>query len=371
VFPPLPPLTVAALVLVAALLASVLPRPPWLDRLAAWVGAASPLGWYLLGVVLGPVLHLLEGALLDACRPALAAALGWVAVRAGAAAAVPPEPDAQWTGRRIVATAGALLIPAALLAAAARWLPPEVAAAWKPAFPAIATLAAAMAVAASGDLRRTFPWVLIVTALASLWLLPHARRADLPRLAAWGGFAAAGVVLSGVLAARLRRGPAAPDPGTIAAIVLAGGLGLATRTSPLVVCGLLGAALARWSASHRELAHELAVSEPAVAAVLWVAAGALLGGPFPAVAVAAVALALTPLVWARLFEAAPRPNRTLALVVVLSFTLAMSHLLTAETATALVTSAALAIILVSAVQARPALHPGRLTSPTRAAEVSS
>jgi hypothetical protein len=358
----LSPLAVTALVLVAALLASALPRPAWLDRLAAWVGAASPLAWYGAGLVLGPVLHVVDDAVLTACMPALAAAIGWLAVRAGAEAARPLEPGDGWTPRLVVTATGALVLPAALLYAAGRWLPPGIAPAWQPLFPMIATLAATMALVAASDLRRLFPWVLIVAAVTLLWLFPHARRADLPRLGAWAVFAAGGIVLCGVLAARLRTDPTGPDPATIAVIVLGGGLGLATRTSPLLLCGVLGAVLARWSVRHRRVAEELSTSEPTVTALLWVAAGAMAGGPLPAVGAGAFVLALTPLLWTRVFGAVPRAHRGLALAVILSFTLTAARQLEADTAAAARTAAALALLITVAA--------GRLTTPTRAPEVS-
>jgi hypothetical protein len=363
---PLRPIIAAALVGVAALLATLLPRPVWLARVLDRVGAIPHLGWFLLGIVLGPALGLLDDALLRACVPAIGCALGWVAAGAGATVGTPRPPDERRTARELVVIAAALLVPAALLYAAGRFLPATIAPAWKPAPAVIATLVAALLVAGAAA-ARTIAAALLVAAAALVTLLPHAHRADAWHAAAWVAFAAGGAATGALLAARLARRAPTPLPATIAGVALAAGIGLATGTSPLLVCGLTGAALARWSSAHTRLALDIGATEPVAAATLWVAAGALIVGPLPAVALAAVLLALVPLVRQRFL--APNPSgRTLGLAIVLSFTFTAASPL-GPSAGAVRTAAALALLLT----ALPALVRGAgrpLTSRHRNAEVS-
>jgi hypothetical protein len=365
---PLRPLIAAALIGVAALLATLLPRPVWLARVLDRMGAVPQLGWFLVGVVLGPVLGLLDDALLRACVPALGCAIGWVAAGAGAAIGTPRSRDERRTARDLAVIAAAVLMPAALLYAAGRFLPATFAPAWKPAPAVIATLVAALLVAGAADVRTTAA-ALVVAAAALASLLPHARRADAWHAAAWVAFALGGAATSTLLAAGLARRAPTALPATIAGVALAAGIGLASGTSPLLVCALTGAALARWSPAHARLALDFGVTEPVAVAALWVAAGALIGGPLPAVAVAAVLLALVPLVRQRFLPPTPS-GRTLGLAIALSFTFTVAGPL-GSMAGALRTAVALALLLT----AWPALVRGpglesRLTSRHRSAEVS-
>ncbi|MGH7539353.1 MAG: hypothetical protein ACREMF_12015, partial [Gemmatimonadales bacterium] len=279
---PLPPLVATALVAVAALLATRLARPPWLSGALGWAATASPLGWYLVGTLLGPALELLDHPLLEASIPVLACAIGWVACRAAAGLASPIDTRTV-RASGIVADVVAFLAPAGLLVAALRLLPPALVPVWKPVWPTVATLAAALAVAGAASLRHATIGALIVASGAVFALLPLATSAGLRETAQWMGFTLGGAVLCTLFAERLARGSDTPMPGMIAAICLGAGIGLASGASPFVVCALTGLALARWSPAHARLARELATSEPAVAAVLWVAAGALVSGPFPGV----------------------------------------------------------------------------------------
>lgn len=365
---PLRPIIAAALVGVAALLATFLPRPVWLARVLDRMGAMPHLGWFLLGVVLGPALGVLDDDLLHACVPVLGCAIGWVAARAGAAIGAPPHPEERSAARDLAIIAAALLVPAALLYAAGRFLPATIAPAWKPAPAVIATLVASLLVAGAAD-ARTIAAALFVTAVSLVTLLPHAHRADAGRAAAWVAFAAGGAATSALLAARLARGVSTPMPATIAGVALAAGIGLATGTSPLLVCALTGAALARWSSAHTRVALDIGVTEPVAAAVLWVAAGASIGGPLPAVVAAAVLLALVPLVRHGFHpQVASSAGRTLGLAIVLSFTFTAAGPL-GPNAAAVRTAAALALLLAALpVLVRGAGRP--LTSRHRNVEVS-
>ncbi|HEU5171478.1 MAG TPA: hypothetical protein VFU46_13110 [Gemmatimonadales bacterium] len=366
---PLRPIVAAALFGVAALLATLLPRPVWLARVLDRMEAVPHLGWFLLGVVLGPVLGLLDDDVLRASVPALGCAIGWVAAGAGAAIGTPRPPEERRTARELAVIAAALLLPAALLYAAGRFLPATIAPAWTPVPAVIATLVAALLVADAADVR-SLTAALLVAAAALVTLLPHARRADVWHAAAWLGFAAGGAATSALLAARLARRAPTALPATIAGVALAAGIGLASGTSPLLVCALTGAALARWSSAHAGLALDIGATAPVADAALWVAAGALIGAPLPAIALAAVLLALVPL--ARQWFLPPAASgRTLGLAIALSFTFTAGGPL-GPSAGAVRTAAALALLLT----ALPALVRGadsksRLTSRHRNVEVSA
>lgn len=373
---PLPPLIAVALVAVAGLAATRLPYPPWLLRALRAGAAATPLGWYLLGVVLGPALGLLDASLLEACTPALACGIGWVAARAGAALAAPPPPDHHWSFRETVDAGAAWLVPAALLYAAARLLPDRFAPAWPPLSPEVVTLAAAVAVAgATGSRRVAFVAVLAAGAALIAQLPPlHGRLAGLPRPAVWAAFTVLGIALTAVLADRIARRAPAALPGAIAGVCLGAGVGLATGASPLIVCAGCGFLLARRSPAFTRLASDLQISEQAVAVPLWVAAGAQIGvgGPFPAVALAAVLLALWPLLRPRLAAAPVRADGSLGLAVALSFSFTAAPPVVGGGVShaAVVTAVALAILLTRAINGLGRLSEARLTSGARRVEVS-
>jgi len=367
--PPLSPLIAVALLAIAGVAASRLPRPEWVVRALQAVEAATPLGWYLLGVVLGPALGLLDRTLLDACTPVLACAIGWIAARAGAGLAAPRAPDDRSAGRDAAVAGVAVVIPAALLYAAGRYLAPPLAPDWQPVGPVIATLAATVTLAGAADSRRALILALLA-AVAGLVAQPtHGQLAGLPFPAAWVAFTIAGVALAALLADRIARRATASLPGTIAGVCLGAGVGLATGASPLVVCALAGAALARWSPPFARLSDDLAITEPAVAAVLWVAAGALISGPYPAVALAAALLALWPLLRARLARAAPRGDAAFGLAVASSFAFSGGPA-AARWGPAMVTAAAIGLLVLRAVPAPRSLATPRLTSDARRAEVS-
>jgi hypothetical protein len=368
--PPLPPLVAVALLAIAGVLASRLPRPAWIARALQAIGAAAPLGWYVIGVVLGPVLGLLDRPLLDACAPVLACAIGWIAARAGAALAAPRPPDDRFAIRDAAAAGAALVIPAALLFAAGRYLAPPIAPDWTPEAPVIATLAAAVTLAGAAGRRYAIILALLAATGGILAQPSIGRVAGLPFPAAWAVFTIAGVALAALLANQIARRAAAPLSGTIAAICLGAGVGFATGASPLVVCALVGAALARWSPPFARLSDDLAITAPAVAAVLWMAAGAQFSGPFPSVALAAALLAFWPLVHARLARGASRTDQTFGLAVASSFAYTAGPA-AGRWGPAVVTAAAIGLLVLRAIPAFWSFAAPRLTSGARRAEVSA
>lgn len=368
---PLPPLVAAALVALAALLATYLPRPPWLAAVLAGARRAPPIAWLLIGVILGPLLGVLDGSLALGLTPIVACAIGWVAAGAAARLTGPESPLREpWTAGTIAELVAAFVLPAALVYGATRVLPPTVAPVWKPVWPVIAVLSASLALAAAPRSGAATALSLLVTAGALLALFPHARRSDLPPIALWLGFALGGTLVGVLVATRLGRQPKTRAPATITALCLAAGIGIASGTSPYLVCGLLGLALAKWGPGYERLADELAPTSSTVGALLWFAAGALAGGRFPPVLVAALLLALWPGVRRRFAGAVASSRHTLGLALALSYALTAERTLGAVERGALVTASALALLLTSLVPARtPA--PAPLTSPTPPAEVTA
>jgi hypothetical protein len=357
---PLPPLVAAALLCVAVLLAAQLSRPSPIAQLLQWAAGSAPLGWYLLGAVLGPGIGLLDRALLEASAPVVAIAVGWVTARAGAELAGRRPGPGAWA-------VGAFLVPAVLLVAAARWLLAPSSEEWRVIGPIVATLTAALALAGTASPGRAAAGSMALAAAALIAvLLPLTRVTDLKQVALWLGYAAGGTVLCAGLAIRLaRRG--SPRAATLAALCLAAGIGAVSGTSPMVVCALMGFVLASWSIPHARLAGELAIHEPTVAAVLWTTAGAAIGGPLATVAVAAVLVALWPLGRRILAGIAPA-EPTLGLAIAVNFLLTPGHG-TGDVERAVPTIAALGLLLV---RVTPVTHAAeRLTPPARRVEVSA
>ena len=368
---PLPPLAAAALIALAALLATYLPRPPWLVLVLAGARRAPPIGWLLIGVVLGPLLGVLDGALLEGLTPVVACAIGWIAAGAAARLTAPQSPIREpWTPADVAGLVAAFVLPAALLYGALRFLPPNVAPVWKPVWPVIAVLSASVALAAAPRAGAATAVSLLVTAGALFTLFPRAHKSDLPPIAMWLGFGLGGVVLCVLVATRLGRQPKTRAAATITALCLAAGIGNASGASPYLVCGLLGVALAKWGPGYERLADELAPTASTVAALLWFAAGTLAGGRFPQVYVAAALLALWPALRRRFAVAVPAARQTLGLALVLSYALTAERTLGPIERGALVTAASVALLVISLVPARNAA-PAPLTSPTPRAEVTA
>jgi hypothetical protein len=363
---PLPPLIAAALLAAAVLLAARLPRPAWITPVLHWASAASPLGWYLLGVGLGPGLGLLDRSLLESLTPVTALTVGWLSARAGAElASRETEPGAR-PALAMLGALGAFVAPVLLLLAAARWLLTPSTHQWTVIGPIAATLGVALALARTARPRRgaAAPLLLTIAALAAL-LLPIGRGADLKPVAIGLGYAIGGATLCAALAARLAR-RSSPVTATIAALCLGAGIGTVTGASPMVVCALIGFALARWSPPHARLVDELAIHEPTVTAVLWTTVGAAFAGPFPLVAVAAALAALWSL-GRRLLAAGALTDSSLGLAIAVNYLLIAGPGMGAVER-AVPTIAALALLLARVTPMPRAAE--RLTPPAPRVEVS-
>jgi hypothetical protein len=366
--PVISPLFAVALLAFAAIAATRLhwvrrpepasPRPPIL----------APLGWYAVGIVLGPVLGLLDHRLLEAGAPALMLAAGWVAARAGSATAAPPEtrPSAAIRAGVFTDAVAAWVVPAALLYAAARFLATPLAPAWEPRLPIVAVLAAGLAVMSGA--RRPVTTLVALCALvgAVLVSLPPGNVLGVPRPAVWIGIAVAGILGTGIVWQWIARRTTVPLSGAVAALPIGAGVGLATGASPVVVCALAGAVATRRSQPPARLGIDLARSEAPAAAMLWVAAGAQAGGPLAAVAIAAVALSLWPMARRLAARTAAPGDPTMGLALVLSYVWTTGR----DSPEPLVTAVAIAVLLAGSVSARGRGDPSRLTSGLAPAEVS-
>ncbi|HJQ67059.1 MAG TPA: hypothetical protein VJ816_11810 [Gemmatimonadales bacterium] len=364
---PLSPILAATLVAAAVLLASRLPIPDPIARGLHWGTTVTSLGWYLLGVLLGPGLGLLDRDALAACAPLLTVAIGWVAARAGAELARPEAELTPWSMPRALEAIGAFLVPAALLAGAARWLMVPSIEQWKVIAPAIVTLAAAVALAGTGNPRRVLfgSFILALTALVAL-LLPHPSRTEVKRLVIALAIAIGGAGMCAAIAARLvRRASILPE--TIAALCLAAGIGAVSRVSSLVVCGVVGFTLARRSLPHEHLAAELRIHEPVAAAIVWLFAGAMLGGSLAVVGLATGLVALWPM-GRRLIGGATEIDSTLGLAIAMGFALTAGAGL-GDWTRAVPTIVALGFLLVRVIPTTRAVEP--LTPPARPVEVSA
>jgi hypothetical protein len=365
---PLPPIVAAGLVAVAALLATRLQLPTFITRALGWGKSVAPLGWFLLGAILGPGLGLVDHTLLEACAPILAIATGWVAARAGAELATREAP-ASWSWAHVLDAAAALLLPAALLGAAVLGQLTPTQQEWRVLGPTVLTMTAAAALAGSGNAARLTPISLAVAVAALVaMLLPHTTVADAKRLVLATGYTIGGAWLCTALAARLaRRG--ALLPGTIAALILAAGIGYVMRLSPLVVCAVLGFALVRRSAPHARLAAELRLHEPVAVAVLWTLVGAGVSGPLVPVALATALFALWP-IGRRLIGGPADLDATLGLAIAANFAMTAGPVL-GEWGRAVPTVAALGLLLVRIMPDIRWRTAERLTSPAARIEVSA
>jgi hypothetical protein len=366
--PALSPPLAAVLVLVAVIAATYLPSLRRLAHLAEANPVLTPLGWYGTGILLGPGLGVVDRRLLSAALPALVLAAGWVAARAGGQLVRRSQlPD----GGRVLALPDSLagwLLPALALYAAQRFLPAGLAPAWEPPLPVLVALAAAMTLACGADRRFATVVALGALVVALLAPLPHDRSFfRRPPQIVWIGVGAAAVGLTAVLWQWIARRANAPLRGSLAGLAIGAGVGLATGVSPLVVCGLAAAALARRSPIGTTPAWEdLARSEAPAAAILWVAAGAQFGGPIGPVAGTVAVLALWPLVRRLTVRGAAEADRHLGLAVVLSYAWTTKP----TDAPALVTAVAIALLLIEALAPHRQAATARLTRGLASVEVS-
>jgi len=301
------PLAVLLLLAAAGLAALRLPRADRTGRGPVSAFVTGDLAFYLLGVLLGPVLHVLTSGTLLVLVPALAIALGWIGARVGLglAAALPITSErAPVSLRSVAGPVLTLLAPAAALWVLARAVAP-IAGALTPTLPTALTLAAAIGFAMAAPTSTGSQWsaesvpvtswlLAAIAATAAVAMLPPVVAGRLGS-ARWPILAALIVLLVGTLAVILVRKSESPHLLLLVTLALGSGAGLAMGVSPFVA-GTVGAVLlAALLPSPAAVEWRLALGVRPIGAALWVIAGAAAAIPrpwhlVPAAVVAVVAL---------------------------------------------------------------------------------
>jgi len=261
----------------------------------------------LLGLLLGPGIDFLDRATLTTLSPLIAFAVGWVAAGFGARWEWRMVRRIGWErAARLLAGAAAAFVSVGLGGWAATRLVPGLGAAWTPAMPTVLTLAALAAMSGPEALRRLARITAIpgatartlglaalldvgagILAFSLVLATSHARHTFagiVGGVLLWLAQAAGAGVLTALVYLALTR-LLAPRVDTalalLAALLVGSGIGWGTDSSPFIVCGL-GAALIvniPGQPERRQVQKALAAWEPALLALVAVAAGALLARP--------------------------------------------------------------------------------------------
>jgi hypothetical protein len=316
------PILALALVAAAGLAATHLRLPALRHRLSLYRPPAAG-GWapfVLLGLLLGPGLDVLDRATLRTLAPVTALGVGWIGATFGARLdwrIVRRMPRRAWALAALQAGVvfGATALAAWLLARAL----PALAAAWRPARPALLILAAAATVSGPGavalvaraaGVRRTLVKVFeraamldtLIGALAVTLTLavyhPRQTFASLPlAVLEWIAVAVAASGGVGILFLWLSRIRTAPTPDVqgldlLGVMLFGAGIGYAADLSPFVVCALAAALIVNLSPARRRVQASLAGGEQPIYAGFLIVAGALLDLPTLWVLPAVVVLGL-------------------------------------------------------------------------------
>lgn len=366
------PFAVLLLLAAAGLAALRLPRADRTGRGPVSAFVTGDLAFYLLGVLLGPVLHVLTSGTLLVLVPALAIALGWIGARVGLgiAAALPiASARATVSMRSLAGPVFTLLAPAAALWVLARAVAP-VAGALTPTLPTALTLGAAIGIAMAALPNTSSQWsaesvpvtswlLAAIAATAAVAMLPPVVAGRLGS-ARWPILAALIVLVVGTLAVILARRNASPRLLLLVTLVLASGAGLAMGVSPFVG-GMIGALLlAALLPSPAAVEWRLALGVRPIGAALWVIAGAAATIPRPWHLVPAAVVAVVALLagWmGRLRNVTQEPGSAIGLAIVINYVLTLGSF------NSLITTASLALLGSQLL--------GRLTGGGARAEVSA
>ena len=288
------PLLALALVAAAGIAVTRLPLPRLRHTLALDLILAAGAPLVLLGLLLGPGLGVLDRPTLRALAPVAALGIGWVGAVFGARLEwrfLRRIPPAVW---RLAALQAAIVFALTALAA---WLlmrrVPALAAAWRPALPAVLTLAAAATVSGPGavalvaravgarrSVAKTFERAAALDAAFGALAFALALALYHPR-GPFAGLSAAVAASGGVgvlflWLARLR--PDASELGLdlLGVMLFGAGVGYAAAVSPFVVCALATALIVNLSPHKRRVRALLEGWEHPIYAVFLIVAGALL-----------------------------------------------------------------------------------------------
>lgn len=314
------PVLALAVVLAAGLVVTRLPHIPHPTGLRLDLVASAGLPLVLLGILLGPVLHLLDGDVLRALAPATALGIAWIGGVFGASLGwryVRKVPPALWLLAGVEALA--VLAVTALLGWELTRVIPALGPALSPTLPTVFALASiavvtgpsavamtAHAVGIRRSVRQAFEiaaWLdTAAGALAFVLVLTiyHPRQPAGGVTLGWISWLGLGIA-SGLLFGFLYLGlthfledPEELDLGLLGVMLFGGGVGYAADLSPFVICAVAAVVIVNRS-PHRHAAIALLRSwEHPVSAILLILAGALLTVPTLWILVMAVLL-----VWAR------------------------------------------------------------------------
>lgn len=311
------PILALAVVLVAGLVVTRLPRIPHPTALRLDLVASVGLPLVLLGILLGPVLHLLDGDVLRALAPATALGIAWIGAVFGASLAgryVRKIPRALWLLAAVEALA--VLGVTGLLGWELTRVLPRLGAALRPTVPTVFALAAiavvtgpavvamtAQAVGIRRSVRQAFEIAAWLDTAAGALAFILVLTAYHPREPAggvtlgwvsWLGLAVASGLLFGFLYLGLTHfamDPEERDLTLLGVLLFGGGVGYAADLSPFVICAVAAGVIVNRS-PHRHAAIALLREwEHPISAILLILAGALLTFPTYWVLVAALALA--------------------------------------------------------------------------------
>lgn len=408
------PVLALAVVLAAGLAVTRLPRLPHPQALRLDLVATAGLPLVILGILLGPVLHLLDGDVLRALDPAMALGIAWAGAAFGASLAwryVRRIPRALWLLAGIEAVV--VLVATGLAGWELVKVIPPLGAALRPTLPTVCALASiavvtgpsavamtARAVGIRRSVRQAFEiaaWLdtaagaLAFTLVLTLYHPREPSGGVTLGWVSWLGLAVASGLLFGILYLGLTRFSSEPeerDLGLLGVILFGAGVGYAADLSPFVICAVSGAVIVNRSPHrHRALALLRAWDHP-VSAILLIFAGALVTFPTYWIVPAALALvgaraasrwgsvrvARGPLGLARLLPPdlglAGVAQGTIAVALALNFYILYGPADGGPVVTIALIGLGLNLLLAPAAMTR-ALKPAPLTAPAAAAELTT
>jgi len=310
------PVLALAIVLVAGLAVTRLPRLPHPSALRLDLVVSAGLPLVILGILLGPALGILDTDVLRALAPTTALGIAWIGAVFGASLSwryVRRIPQALWV--LAAAEAAAVLAATGLAGWALTRLVPRLGAAFRPTLPTVCTLAAiavvtgpsavamtARAVGIRRSVRQAFEiaaWLdtaagaLAFTLVLALYH-PREPAGGLPLgWISWLGLALISGLLFGVLYLGLTHFAGDPEDRNLAllgVLLFGAGAAYAADLSPFVVCAVAAAVIVNRSPHRRAALALLRAWEHPVTAILLILAGALLTYPTAWLLVAALAL---------------------------------------------------------------------------------
>lgn len=292
------PLLALALIAVAGIAATRLPRPSLRPRASLDLAIAAGAPFLLFGVLLGPGLGVLDHATLRALAPITALGIGWIGATLGARLewrVLRSIPLSHWA--MAVLRAAVVISLIVLVAGVLTRAVPALAPLWRPRIPALLTLAAAALVATPGlvarsRLARGLDHIALLDTVLGVLVFTIAIGLYHPRQSFGGGaglglahWVAVAVAASGgvgvlfLLLSRLHTDETALRFDLVGVILLGAGIGYATNASPLVVGAAAMALIVNISPQRQQLEALLTRAEAPIYALILIVIGASLDVP--------------------------------------------------------------------------------------------